>query len=47
MKKIADITIEDVEKMNYNELIGLTRETNRTPGGVGYYQRSCTVIMLK
>lgn len=46
MKKIADITIEDVEKMNYNELIGLTRETNRTPGGLDTIKEVARLLCL-
>jgi ubiquinone/menaquinone biosynthesis C-methylase UbiE len=33
MKNYRDITTHDIAAMNYNELIGLVRETNRTPGG--------------
>ena len=32
-KPIASYTREEIEAMSYNELIGLVRETNRTPGG--------------
>ena len=34
MKKIETLTPEDIKKMSYNEIIGLVRETNRTPGGL-------------
>ena len=34
MKKIKDLTKEDIKNMSYNEIIGLVRETNRTPGGL-------------
>lgn len=34
MKKIEKLTSEEIEKMSYNEIIGLVRETNRTPGGL-------------
>lgn len=34
MKKIKDLISEDIKKMSYNEIIGLVRETNRTPGGL-------------
>ncbi|MFJ9772351.1 class I SAM-dependent methyltransferase [Kitasatospora sp. NPDC101157] len=27
-------TVSDIEKMNYNQLIGVVRETNRPPGGI-------------
>ena len=31
--EINNLTSEDIEKMDYNQLIGLTKETNRIPGG--------------
>lgn len=31
--RIEEITSKDVEEMDYNQLIGLTKETNRPPGG--------------
>jgi len=31
--KLKDITPKDIEEMDYNKLIGLTKETNRLPGG--------------
>lgn len=34
MKKIEKLTPEDIKQMSYNEIIGLVRETNRTPGGL-------------
>ena len=34
MKKIEYLTPEDIKAMSYNEIIGLVRETNRTPGGL-------------
>lgn len=34
MKKLENLTSEDIRKMSYNEIIGLVRETNRTPGGL-------------
>lgn len=33
MKALKDLTIEDIEQMDYNHLISLVRETNRAPGG--------------
>lgn len=33
MKKIHEITDEDIKNMSYNELIGIIKETNRIPGG--------------
>ena len=34
MKDIKNLTKKDIEKMNYNELISITKETNRPPGGI-------------
>lgn len=34
MKEIKNLTKEDIKNMSYNEIIGLVRETNRTPGGL-------------
>ena len=31
--EIENITKKDIEGMDYNQLIGLTKETNRLPGG--------------
>ncbi len=31
--EISKLNPEDIENMNYNELIGIVRETNRIPGG--------------
>jgi ubiquinone/menaquinone biosynthesis C-methylase UbiE len=31
--EMKEITAKDIEEMDYNQLIGLTRETNRPPGG--------------
>lgn len=31
---IKKLTSKDIETMNYNELIGLVKETNRPPGGI-------------
>jgi len=30
---LEKITVKDINKMDYNQLIGLTKETNRIPGG--------------
>lgn len=46
MKKIKELTVKDIEKMNYNELIGLTRETNRTPGGLETLKIVSRLLML-
>ena len=34
MKNIKELTSNDIKNMSYNEIIGLVRETNRTPGGL-------------
>ncbi len=34
MEKLEDLTPKHIEEMSYNEIIGLVRETNRTPGGL-------------
>lgn len=31
---IKNLTPQDIQKMSYNEIIGLTQETNRPPGGI-------------
>lgn len=46
MKEIKDLTVKDIEEMNYNELIGLTRETNRTPGGLETIKLVSKLLML-
>jgi ubiquinone/menaquinone biosynthesis C-methylase UbiE len=33
MENIENLTKEDISEMDYNQLIGLTKETNRPPGG--------------
>lgn len=32
--KLENLTSNDIRQMSYNELIGLTKETNRPPGGI-------------
>lgn len=34
MKKLEELTQEDIDQMSYNELISITLETNRPPGGI-------------
>lgn len=46
MEKIANLTVQDIAAMNYNELIGLTRETNRTPGGLETIKEVSRRLML-
>jgi len=41
MKAINKLTSEDIEGMSYNQLIGLTRETNRPPGGYKSIEKIC------
>ena len=41
---LQKLTSADIKKMSYNEIIGLVRETNRTPGGsksVAYITQFC------
>lgn len=33
MKALSELTVKDIEKMDYNNLISLVKETNRAPGG--------------
>lgn len=46
MKEICNLTLKDIEAMSYNELIGLTRETNRTPGGLETIKLVSRLLML-
>lgn len=46
MKEIKDLTAEDIKKMSYNEIIGLVRETNRTPGGLTTIRKVSEKLML-
>ena len=46
MKPICELTVEDIGAMSYNELIGLTRETNRTPGGLDTIKLVSRLLML-
>lgn len=46
MKPICELTTEDIAAMSYNELIGLTRETNRTPGGLDTIKLVSRLLML-
>ncbi len=48
MKKItiASLTPEDIARMSYNELIGITRETNRPPGGLKTVKTICRESFL-
>ena len=46
MKEIKDLTPEDIKSMSYNEIIGLVRETNRTPGGLKTIRQVCEKLLL-
>lgn len=46
MKAICELSVEDIGTMSYNELIGLTRETNRTPGGLDTIKLVSRLLML-
>ncbi len=46
MKKIEELTSEDINKMSYNEIIGLVRETNRTPGGLNTIKNVSRMLNL-
>lgn len=46
MKKIESLTPEDIKKMSYNEIIGLVRETNRTPGGLNTIKTVARMLNL-
>lgn len=46
MKKIEELTSNDIEKMSYNEIIGLVRETNRTPGGLNTIKNVSRMLNL-
>lgn len=42
-----NITVDDINKMSYNQLIGLTRETNRPPGGIETLRRVAQAAFLR
>ena len=46
MKTIGELTAQDIAAMDYNQLIGLTRETNRTPGGAATIKEVCRLLLL-
>ncbi len=46
MKKIEKLTPEDIKAMSYNEIIGLVRETNRTPGGLNTIKTVARMLNL-
>src|SRR5690554_1152382 len=47
MKKIEEYTAQDIQKMDYNQLIGLVRETNRAPGGFNSIAKIAQYAFLK
>lgn len=46
MKEIKNMTPDDIKKMSYNEIIGLVKETNRTPGGLKTIRIVAEKLML-
>lgn len=46
MEKIESLTVQDIAAMDYNKLIGLIRETNRTPGGIETIKEVSRRLML-
>lgn len=46
MKDIKSLTPNDIKNMSYNEIIGLVRETNRTPGGLNTIRIVSEKLML-
>lgn len=46
MKELENITPKDIKEMSYNEIIGLVKETNRTPGGLKTIRTVAEKLML-
>lgn len=46
MKELENMIPEDIKKMSYNEIIGLVKETNRTPGGLKTIRIVAEKLML-
>lgn len=46
MKDIKSLTPNDIKNISYNEIIGLVRETNRTPGGLNTIRIVSEKLML-
>ena len=46
MSNLKDLTAQQIKKMNFNELIGITKETNRTPGGLTTIRRIANLALL-
>lgn len=46
MKSINKLTSNDIKKMSYNEIIGITRETNRPPGGISSLIKIVNTIFI-
>ena len=45
-KELRELTVKDVQNMSYNEIIGLTRETNRTPGGLDTIKEVARLLLV-
>ena len=45
-KDLSKLTSKEIEKMDYNQMIGLTRETNRTPGGTETIKQVARALLL-
>ncbi len=46
-RTVGAITADDISKMSYNQLIGLTKETNRPPGGIATLRRVAQATFLR
>lgn len=46
MIDISILSPDDISRMSYNEIIGLTRETNRTPGGLQTIKEVSRLLLL-
>ncbi|MBQ9934362.1 MAG: class I SAM-dependent methyltransferase [Lachnospiraceae bacterium] len=47
MKQLNELTVEDIESMDYNNLISVVRETNRVPGGFATLQEIANVAGIR
>lgn len=45
-KEMKNLMPEDILTMSYNEIIGLTRETNRTPGGLDTIKEVARLLLV-
>jgi SAM-dependent methyltransferase len=46
MIKLEELSPRDIEQMSYNELVGVTKETNRPPGGLNTVRTICKESLL-